>query len=54
MYTAFCSNGEFHYSVNDSCVTECPCGMYGDIQNGVCRQGNEQKIKGYIIVTLYQ
>ena len=36
---ASCSTGEFHYPVNDSCVTECPCGMYGDIQNGVCRQG---------------
>ena len=48
---ASCSNGEFYYnSINDSCVTECPCGMYGDTHNGVCRQGNEHKIKGPLVI----
>ena len=34
-----CSDGEFYSSVSNSCVTECPCGTYGDATSAMCRQG---------------
>ena len=38
-YISACPNGEFYSSVSNSCVTECPCGMYGDTASAMCRQG---------------
>ena len=34
-----CSDGEFFSPGNNSCVTECPCGMQGNIYSRVCQQG---------------
>ena len=34
-----CSTGEFYSPASNSCVIECPCGMYGDMQTAMCKQG---------------
>ena len=38
-FVGSCSDGEFFSPANNSCVTECPCGMQGDSFSHVCRHG---------------
>ena len=34
-----CAQGEFYNPGNGDCVTECPCGTYGDTYRAQCRNG---------------
>ena len=41
-----CSTGEFYSAASNSCVIECPCGMYGDMQTDMCKQGTLFMVTG--------